>query len=267
MTHADGQPTTSTSTSASASNTATRTGSATTTNTTNTSLDVSALLDRINTDNTLPGTIVDLPIPGAWVYVPRTFSDDRGSFHEWFRGDQFMERLGYPFTIAQANLSRSTRNVIRGIHLADVPPGQAKLVTCVAGSITDVLVDLRTGSPTFGKHVSLPISDAQPLIVHIPLGVGHAFHAVSETAVVNYLVTETYNPDAEWEIHPFDGALGVEWDIDEDTAILSPKDQAAPHLADVTDRLPNYREVRGWEQELQRGWELAMDESDAWAGE
>ena len=214
-----------------------------------------------------PGTIVDLPIPGAWVYVPRVFGDDRGSFHEWFRAEQFTEHLGYPFQVAQANLSRSTRGVVRGLHLADVPPGQAKLVTCVAGEIQDVLVDLRAGSPTFGKHVSLLLSDAQPLIIHVPLGVGHGFAALSETAVVNYLVTEAYNPEGEWEVNPYDEELQVQWRVAAASAVLSDKDRAAPSLAEVSERLPQYREVRGWEQVLRREWDLAMSESEAWEGE
>lgn len=214
-----------------------------------------------------PGSIVDLPIAGAWAYCPRVFGDDRGSFHEWFRAEQFTEHLGYPFQIAQANLSRSTRGVVRGIHLADVPPGQAKLVTCVAGEIQDVLVDVRAGSPTFGRHVSLSLSDAEPLIIHVPFGVGHGFAALSETAVVNYLVSEAYNPEAEWEIHPFDKELGVEWEVELASAVLSDKDRAAPALRDVQARLPQFREVRGWEQELRREWDLAMGESEAWEGE
>lgn len=214
-----------------------------------------------------PGSIVELPIEGAWVYVPKIFHDNRGSFHEWFTGEEFTDTLGYPFTVAQANLSRSARNVIRGIHLADVPPGQAKIVTCMAGDITDVLVDLRQGSPTYGKHLTIPLNDTHPLIVHVPLGVGHGFATHSDTAVVAYLVTEAYNPTAEWGLHPFDKTLNIDWNIDPDTAILSEKDANAPTLGESTQRLPNYREVRAWEKELREEWALACDNAEGWEGE
>ena len=90
-----------------------------------------------------------LSIDGAWAFTPPIHRDDRGSFHEWYRGGELAESLGYRLDIAQANCSVSRRGVIRGIHFADVPPGQAKYVSCVAGAILDVVVDLRAGSPTF----------------------------------------------------------------------------------------------------------------------
>lgn len=220
---------------------------------------------------TAPGSIVDLPIPGVWAFVPQRFTDERGSFHEAYRADQFTDKLGYPFVPAQANLSRSRRGVIRGIHLADVPPGQAKFVTCVAGQITDVIVDLRVGSPTFGRHIAIDVSAENAIGVHVPLGVGHGFVARSEEAVVSYLVTEAYNPDAEWGIHPLDATLGIDWGVGSETAdaqpILSEKDRSAPAFDAAAERLPRWREVRGWEQELRRGWALAMEDAENWSPE
>lgn len=213
-----------------------------------------------------PG-ITDLPIPGAWVFAPHVHPDERGSFHEWFRFEQFTEKLGHPFVPAQANLSRSRRGVVRGLHLADLPPGQAKLVTCVAGSVTDVLVDVRRGSPTFGHHVCIPLDASNAHAVYVPTGVGHGFVATSEDAVVTYLVSEAYNPEREFEINAFDPELGIDWGVGEADAQRSAKDVAAPGIADVHQRLPQWSEWRGWEEDLRRGWSLAMGEADAYDGE
>ncbi|WP_426705169.1 dTDP-4-dehydrorhamnose 3,5-epimerase family protein [Corynebacterium auriscanis] len=212
-----------------------------------------------------PGSIVDLPIPGAWVYVPRVFGDDRGSFHEAFRGEQFTEKLGYPLNIAQTNLSRSGANVIRGIHLAEVPPGQAKLVTCVAGGVTDVLVDVRVGSPTFGKHLQVPLNEQNNFALFVPLGVGHGVASEHNGATLYYLVTEAYDPDREFGLHPFDAALNINWPVEQSAAVLSPKDATAPTVDQVRDRLSSYNDVRGWEKELRRDWAEALAESEAWS--
>ena len=190
--------------------------------------------------------------------------DDRGSFHEWFRTEQFTEHLGYPFDVAQANLSRSQKNVVRGIHLAEVPPGQAKFVTCVAGSVRDVLVDVRKGSPTYGKHVVIELNAENNAGVFVPLGVGHGFTATSDEATVSYLVTEAYNPEREFEINPFDATLAIDWGIAQDQAVLSEKDAAAPELSAVTDRLATWNDVRGWEKELRDAWQEALHAADEW---
>ena len=204
-------------------------------------------------------TITDLPIAGAWVYAPTVHGDDRGSFHEGFRAAQFTEHLGYPFEVAQANVSRSSRNVVRGIHLAEVPPGQAKFVSCVAGEVHDVLVDLRKGSPTFGRHVVVPLSEANNWSVHVPIGVGHGFVATSERATLHYLVSEAYNPEREFGVDPFDPELGVDWGVAKADATLSQKDATAPSQADVHDRLPTWQESRGWEKQLSSEWAAALE--------
>lgn len=214
-----------------------------------------------------PGSIVDLPIPGAWVYVPRVHGDGRGSFHESFKAEAFGEKLGYPFEVAQGNLSRSSRDVVRGIHLADVPPGQAKFVSCLSGAITDVLVDVRVGSPTFGQHITVELSAENNVSVYVPLGVGHGFRAHADHTTVNYLVTEAYNPEREYGIDPFDTELAVAWGVTKEEAVLSEKDHAAPSLSEVRDRLPNYREVRAWEAQLRADWAEALQSADEWAPE
>ena len=215
-------------------------------------------------DSATEPTIVDLPIAGAWLFAPRVFGDARGSFHEGFRAAQFTEHLGYPFDVAQANVSRSSRDVVRGIHLAEVPPGQAKFVSCLAGEVVDVLVDLRVGSPTFGKHIKVTLSESNNYAVHVPIGVGHGFVARSETAVLNYLVTEAYNPDREFGVDPFDPELGIDWGVDRADAVLSDKDAAAPALAEVHARLADWQEARGWEQQLRREWSEALDFADSY---
>lgn len=208
--------------------------------------------------------ILDLPIAGAWLFAPRVFGDERGSFHEGFRAAQFTEHLGYPFDVAQANVSRSSLGVVRGIHLAEVPPGQVKFVTCLTGEVMDVLVDLRVGSPTFGKHVKVTLSEANNHAVHVPIGVGHGFVARSENAVLNYLVTEAYNPDREFGVDPFDPKLAIDWGVDREDAVLSAKDAAAPGLEQVHARLADWREARGWEQQLRREWSEALELAESY---
>lgn len=211
-----------------------------------------------------PGSITPLPLKGAWLFTPRVFEDERGSFHECFRTEQFTDHMGYPFDVAQANLSRSTQGVIRGVHVAEVPPGQAKFVTCVAGSVRDVLVDLRKGSPTFGKHVVIELSEENNAGVFIPLGVGHGFTATSERATLNYQVTEAYDPEREFEINPFDATLDIDWGIDLEQAVVSEKDSKAPSLEEVNGRLASWNEVRGWEKELRDSWAEAMTAAEEW---
>lgn len=219
--------------------------------------------------------ITDLEIPGAWVAEPRVYSDDRGTFHEWFRADIVAEKLGHPLDIPQANLSTSRPGVIRGIHFADVPPGQAKYVTCVAGRVIDVLVDLRRGSPTFLKHVAVELSAEKRNGVYIPVGVGHAFGvpAGAGEATVSYLVSEGYDPAAEHAVTPFDPEIGVDWaahGITAADAVLSDKDRRAPTVADIGSdgpALPSWNECRGWEKELRLAWEQAQDDAENWEGE
>ena len=159
--------------------------------------------------------------------------DDRGEFTEWFRVDKLAEQTGYRFPVAQANLSRSARGVVRGIHFADVPPGQAKLVTCLAGSIRDVVVDIRVGSPTFGTWEAVDLDADSRDAVLLPVGVGHAFVAKADNTLVAYLVSEVYTPHAEHGIHPLDADLGIDYLMPHSELLLSPKDQEAPGFADA----------------------------------
>ncbi|MEU5880176.1 dTDP-4-dehydrorhamnose 3,5-epimerase [Spirillospora sp. NPDC047279] len=184
-----------------------------------------------------------LSIKGTFLFTPRIHGDKRGSFHEWFRLDTFQDRLGASLTLAQANASVSARGVLRGVHFADVPPGQAKYVTCVRGAILDVVVDLRVGSPTFGSWEGVRLDEDERRCLYIAEGLGHAFVALTDDTSVIYLCSEQYNPGREHGVHPLDPDLAIVWPADIEPA-LSEKDQAAPSLveAKASGLLPDYQE-------------------------
>jgi dTDP-4-dehydrorhamnose 3,5-epimerase len=194
-----------------------------------------------------------LGIEGAWVYTPRVHSDDRGSFAETFRAAEFAADLGYRLDVAQANCSVSRRGVIRGIHYADVPPGQAKYVTCVVGAILDVIVDLRTDSPSFGKWEAVQLDAATRRAVFLAEGLGHAFTALSDGATALYLCSTPYAPGREHGVHPLDPAIGIAWPTDEGAdPVLSEKDAAAPTLEEAlrSGQLPRYEDCAAYRDAL-----------------
>jgi dTDP-4-dehydrorhamnose 3,5-epimerase len=180
-------------------------------------------------------------IDGAWICTPRIFGDDRGSFLEWFRAEDLSDLLGQAPDIAQANWSVSRRGVLRGVHFADVPPGQAKYVSCVSGAVLDVIVDIRTGSPSYGRWEAVRLDDADRRAVFLAEGLGHAFMALSDQATVMYLCSTGYAPGREHGVHPLDPALGIDWPADV-PPILSAKDAAAPTLEEARQAglLPSY---------------------------
>lgn len=192
-----------------------------------------------------------LGIEGAWLFTPRIHGDARGSFLEWFRGAEFQSSVGHRLDVAQANCSVSRQGVIRGIHFADVPPGQAKYVTCAGGAITDVVVDLRVGSPTFGQWLAVPLTEHNHQALYIGEGLGHAFVAVSDQATVLYLCSAAYAPAREHGVHPLDPAIGIRWPAGAET-VLSDKDDSAPTLAQAQagGLLPDYAECQAYLAEL-----------------
>ncbi|GAA1416562.1 dTDP-4-dehydrorhamnose 3,5-epimerase [Streptomyces thermospinosisporus] len=200
-----------------------------------------------------------LEIEDAWVLEPKVFPDERGSFHEWYRGEEFREATGYDLSLAQANCSVSRRGVIRGVHYADVPPGQAKYVTCVRGAVLDVIVDLRVGSPGYGRWEAVRLDDDTRHAVFLSEGLGHAFMALTDEATVVYLCSTGYAPKREHGVHPLDPALGIAWPEGIDP-VLSPKDQQAPALAEAErlGLLPAYETCRARYEEL-RGRGSAAD--------
>jgi dTDP-4-dehydrorhamnose 3,5-epimerase len=168
-------------------------------------------------------------IDGAWIFAPRIFHDTRGHFLEWFRGGELAAELGYQPQVAQANCSVSRRGVIRGIHFADVPPGQAKYVFCVSGAVLDVIVDIRVGSPAYGRWAAVRLDDAERRAVFLSEGLGHAFMALSDEATVIYLCSTAYTPEREHGVHPLDPDIGIIWPDDVEP-VLSGKDADAPSL-------------------------------------
>jgi len=184
-------------------------------------------------------SVEQLDIPGAWTFTPKKFGDDRGIFFEWFQDSTFLAAAGHSFNLAQANCSISTKGTLRGIHFADVPPGQRKYVTCLTGSALDVLVDLREGSPTFGKWCSVLLDTDERKVVSIPNGVGHGFMALEDNTTIVYLCDQRYNPTGEREIYPLDPEIGIEWPT-ELKPLISPKDEAAPRLSEMLDKLPKF---------------------------
>ena len=192
-------------------------------------------------------TFQPMNIEGAWLFTPNTLLDSRGSFQESFRLDKIESTLGRAFTVKQINQSVSKAGVLRGIHFAKNPPGQAKYVTCVKGSVWDLVIDLRVGSPTFGQSEATLISESNGLGVLIEKGLGHAFLALDDDSTVSYLCDEYYSPENEFGVSIFDPDLNIDLHkISEEHGIgeilLSDKDKAAPALSELmaSGVLPTY---------------------------
>lgn len=183
----------------------------------------------------------ELSVPGCFEIAPAVHADPRGLFLEWFRADQLAELVGRRFAVVQANHSISRRGTLRGVHYALVPPGQAKYVYCPRGAVLDIVVDLRSGSPTYGVSDSARLDDVDRRAVYIPEGVGHAFMALADDSALTYLCSSAYDPTRERAVHPLDPALALPWPTDLDP-VLSDRDHAAPTLAQASDRgaLPSW---------------------------
>ncbi|WP_166850527.1 dTDP-4-dehydrorhamnose 3,5-epimerase family protein [Isoptericola sp. BMS4] len=182
--------------------------------------------------------IRELTVPGAFEITPKQLGDPRGVFLEWFKAEPFADAVGHPLDLRQANCSVSAAGVLRGIHFADVPPGQAKYVTCPKGAVLDVVVDVRVGSPTFGGWDSVLLDDVDRRAIYLGEGLGHAFCSLEDGSTVQYLCSTGYAPEREHGIHPLDPTVGIEWpttarDGSALTALLSEKDTAAPSLAEA----------------------------------
>ena len=177
-----------------------------------------------------------LKVPGAWEITPKQFGDPRGVFLEWFKSSSFVEAVGGSFDLEQANCSVSAAGVLRGIHFADVPPGQAKYVTCARGAVLDVAVDLRVGSPTFGRWDAVLLDDVDRRAIYLSEGLGHAFLSLEDDSTVLYLCSTGYAPGREHGVHPLDPEIGIDWPTTDRNGnpihrVMSDKDLAAPTLA------------------------------------
>lgn len=195
--------------------------------------------------------ITPLAISGAFVVTPRQFPDGRGVFLESFRGDKLAEQLGHRPDLVQTNISVSARGTVRGIHFADVPPSQAKYITCLSGALVDYIVDIRVGSPTFGQWESVVLDTVDRKAVYLSEGMGHAFCAIEDDTTAMYLVTATYNPAGEHGIHPLDPEIGLALPEGIEP-LLSAKDSAAPSLREAIDAglLPTWGQCQSYAAEL-----------------
>ena len=185
-------------------------------------------------------------MPDAWEITPVPWKDDRGLFLEAFRHDRLAEATGRRFELQQANVSVSRRGVVRGIHFADTPPGQAKYVSVAQGAGIDFVVDIRVGYPTFGTWDSVILDADTRRSVFISEGLGHAFAALTDDATLTYLVSSTYDPAAEHDLNVLDPDIGLVFPSELGEPILSPKDLAAPSLAELlaSGGLPDYAELQ-----------------------
>jgi dTDP-4-dehydrorhamnose 3,5-epimerase len=198
--------------------------------------------------------IRELSIPGSYEITPKQFADDRGVFLEWYRFERLEETLGHSIDLRQANTSVSRRGVVRGIHFADIPIGQAKYVTATRGAVLDFVVDIRVGSPTFGQWDSVLLDDTDFRAIYLAEGLGHAFVALTDNATVSYLVTDVFNAAREHGINPTDPEIGLAFPDDIGDILLSPKDLEAPSLADAaaSGLLPTWDDARSLYARLDR---------------
>ncbi len=180
--------------------------------------------------------VITTKIKDVLIIEPKVFKDSRGYFFESFSEREFDEKvtpiLGHPVRFVQDNESMSSYGVMRGLHFQRPPFTQSKLVRCVRGAVLDVAVDIRKGSPTYGKHVAVELSEYNHRQFFIPKGFAHGFAVLSETAVFQYKCDEFYHPEADGGISILDDSLGIDWHIPTDKAILSEKDTKHEMLKD-----------------------------------
>lgn len=190
--------------------------------------------------------IRELSVPDSFEITPVAREDDRGLFLEWYRFDLLEQAVGHALQLRQANLSVSKRGVVRGVHFADIPLGQAKYVTAVAGAVLDFVVDIRVGSPAFGTWDSVLLDSADRRAVYLAEGLGHAFVALTPDATVSYLVSDVYSPGREHGINPLDPEIALRFPQEAGELLLSPKDTEAPTLADAAAAglLPTWDEAQ-----------------------
>ncbi|MEU8552274.1 dTDP-4-dehydrorhamnose 3,5-epimerase family protein [Streptomyces roseoverticillatus] len=187
--------------------------------------------------------IRELSLPDVFLVTPKGFPDNRGVFYESFRRDLLSETLGRSFTIEQSNLSVSGRRVLRGIHGVRGECSQAKLVTCLRGAVLDIVVDLRVGSPTFGKHEAVWLDHRSLTSLFIAEGLGHSFLALDDDTVMNYHCSKPYVADAVYTVSALDTGLALPWGLTE-PPVMSDNDLAAPSVEEAVDQglLPTYEE-------------------------
>lgn len=189
----------------------------------------------------------ELDIRGTYEITPTIHGDSRGQLFEWLTDREFRAFAGHRFDLRQANCSISSAGVLRGLHFAQLPPSQAKYVTCVSGAVFDVVVDIRVGSPTYGQWDSVLLDTVDHRTVYISEGLAHGFLALEDNSTVMYLCSAEYNPQREHTICPTDPELAIGWPLVNGAAPkLSARDAAAPSLEQVraSDLLPTWEETQ-----------------------
>lgn len=180
--------------------------------------------------------VIKTDIKGVLIIEPKVFGDNRGYFFESFSQREFDGKvapiLGYKINFVQDNESMSSYGVMRGLHFQCPPFTQSKLVRCVKGAVLDVAVDIRKGSPTYGQHVAVELTEANHRQFFVPRGFAHGFAVLSETAVFQYKCDEFYHPEADGGISIIDDSLCIDWRIPTDKALLSDKDTKHSSLKD-----------------------------------
>ena len=183
--------------------------------------------------------VIKTDIEGVVIIEPRIFKDARGYFFESFSQKEFDEKV-MPINFVQDNESMSTRGVMRGLHYQRMPYTQSKLVRCVKGAVLDVAVDIRYGSPTFGKHVAVELSEDNHRQFFIPRGFAHGFAVLTDVAVFQYKCDNYYAPQSEGSVIWSDPDLAIDWGVPRDKAVLSEKDSGNPRLRDL-EKIFEYR--------------------------
>lgn len=205
--------------------------------------------------------IRELSVPGAWEITPKLIGDSRGMFLEWYKEEKFVEAVGHGANLEQANCSVSAAGVVRGIHFAEIAPSQAKYVFCPSGAVLDVVVDIRVGSPTFGKWDTVLLDDVDRRAIYLSEGLGHAFCALEDGSVVTYLCSAPYAPGREHGVNPLCEEVGIEWPkTGRDGKPLefqfSAKDEAAPSLSEAQKLglLPTFEEAIAYREQRKQAW-------------
>lgn len=184
--------------------------------------------------------VIKTDIDGVYILEPEIFGDNRGYFFESYNAQRFKEATGLDVVFVQDNESRSSEGVVRGLHFQLPPYAQSKLVRVVAGAILDVAVDIRRGSPTFGRYVAVELSGDNHRQLFIPRGFAHGFRVLRGDAILQYKCDNMYAPQSEGSILWNDPTLNIDWGISTDRAILSAKDTTAPTL-ELCDTLFDYK--------------------------
>lgn len=177
--------------------------------------------------------VITTPIEGLLILEPRVFNDDRGYFFESFNWQVFREKTGHPFEFLQDNQARSSKNVLRGLHYQNNPTPQTKLVRALEGAIWDVAVDLRVGSPTYGRWYGVELSAENKRQLLVPRGFAHGYSVLTDTCEVLYKCDNYYNKASEGGVLYSDPALGIDWKIKLSEAIVSDKDRIQPLMKDA----------------------------------